>query len=815
MRELPLAYSFRAFRVLLLLLPVYLSSQTLTVLDENDQALIGVEVYSKDYQYGEVTDEHGQVSLDGLTQEDIITLRYLGYQTITDRVSFFAENAYSISLFIDESLLEELVVLGRKTVEASDIPYQVQSISIKDIQSQEAQTSADALAQQGGVYVQKSQLGGGSPVIRGFEASRVLLVVDDIRLNNAIYRSGHLQNAITIDQAVLERVDVIYGPNSLSYGSDALGGVVNFKTRNPTLADGPGLTTVGGNYYIRYASANEEVSTHVDMSYGRAKWGALTSLTYSSYNDLRTGSVRDERFPDFGKRLTFQGITTSREDVQFTNPDPNIQVGSGYNQLDLLHKILYTPNLNNRITANIQFSTSSNVPRYDNLSEVVDGQLRWAEWDFGPQNRFLAALDYRHIAHTKFYDQLTVIGSYQRIDEDRLTRRFGNPIREEQNEDVFVLSLTADATKNVGDQFELSYGADVQYNDVISSVNNFNVTSFEFVDIPALTRYASGDNRLTYLGAYVSGVLKSKEENHHLNGGIRYTQTSYRLSYDRDDPIDWPANFFEGIKGSNDAITLSLGSSHQLNEKLLFKALVGTAFRSPNIDDLAKIRINADEITFPNLDLNPERSTNAEITIGYNPSKSLRLSTTAFYTRLSDAIVRRSFTTPDGSSIFVSQGDILQVVGNQNVQNARIQGVSVNVAGDISKKLSYFGSFNATSGKELNQGEASTPLAHIPPVYGQAGVKFEDLKYSLRAIYRYNGFKSIDDFGGSVDNPDLATPIGSLAWSTFNVYGSYHINSGLSISLSLENIADKHYRPFASGISAPGRNVVVSIRGKI
>ncbi len=815
MRELHLAYSFRVFRVLLFLLPVSLSSQTLTVFDETGQALSGVEVYTQDYLYGEITDEVGEVSLAGLTQEDIITLRYLGYLSITERVSFFADQAYSFSMSIDESLLEELVVFGRKTVEASDIPYQVQSISIKDIQSQEAQTSADALAQQGGVYVQKSQLGGGSPVIRGFEASRVLLVVDDIRLNNAIYRSGHLQNAVTIDQAILERVDVIYGPNSLSYGSDALGGVVNFKTRNPTLADTPGQTTVGGNYYIRYASANEEVSTHVDMSYGRAKWGALTSLTYSSYNDLRTGSVRDERFPDFGKRPTFQGITTLREDVQVTNPNPDVQVGSGYNQLDLLHKILFTPSLNHRFTANLQFSTSSNVPRYDNLSEVVDGQLRWAEWDFGPQNRFLAALDYRHLASTKVYDQLTVIGSYQRIDEDRLTRRFGNPIREEQNEDVYVLSLTADASKNIGQQFELSYGADVQYNDVISTVNNFDVTSAQFVDIPSLTRYASGDNRLTYLGAYLSGVLKSKDENHHLNGGIRYTQTSYRLSYDRDDPIDWPENFFDGIEGSNDAITLSLGSSHQLNEKFLVKALVGTAFRSPNIDDLSKIRINADEITFPNLDLSPERSANAEITIGYNPSSALRLSSTLFYTRLSDAIVRRDFTTPDGSSIWVTQGDTLRVVGNQNVQDARIQGISVNVAGDISKKLSYFGSFNATSGKEINDGEADTPLAHIPPTYGQAGLKFENTKYSLRAIYRYNGFKSIDDFGGSVDNPDLATPIGSLAWSTLNFYGSYHINPDLSLSLSLENLTDKHYRPFASGISAPGRNVVISIRGKI
>jgi len=199
MRGQHLVYNYHALRVILLLfLPILLSAQTLQVLDEKDEPLVGVEVYTQNYLFGEITNEEGIVDLAGRNAEDVITLRYLGYRSISQRLSYFTNQGYIVKMAIDDSLLDELVVLGRKSVEASDIPYQVQSISIKDIQSQEAQTSADALAQQGGVYVQKSQLGGGSPVIRGFEASRVLLVVDDIRLNNAIYRSGHLQNAITV-----------------------------------------------------------------------------------------------------------------------------------------------------------------------------------------------------------------------------------------------------------------------------------------------------------------------------------------------------------------------------------------------------------------------------------------------------------------------------------------------------------------------------------------------------------------------------------------------------------------------------------------
>ncbi|NJN34367.1 MAG: TonB-dependent receptor plug domain-containing protein [Saprospiraceae bacterium] len=71
--------------------------------------------------------------------------------------------------------------------------------------------------------------------MRGFEASRVLLVVDGVRMNNLIYRSGHLQNAITVDQNMLDRVEVLFGTASTVYGSDALGGVVHFFTKKPLL----------------------------------------------------------------------------------------------------------------------------------------------------------------------------------------------------------------------------------------------------------------------------------------------------------------------------------------------------------------------------------------------------------------------------------------------------------------------------------------------------------------------------------------------------------------------------------------------------
>ena len=133
--------------------------------------------------------------------------------------------------------LEEAVVYTSKFAEKKkNLAQPIDVITAKTIARTNAQNMGDLLINTGQLFVQKSQQGGSSPVIRGFEASRVLLVVDGIRLNNAIYRSGHLQNVITIDQFMLDRVEVLYGPGSTLYGSDALGGVVHMRTRNPQLS---------------------------------------------------------------------------------------------------------------------------------------------------------------------------------------------------------------------------------------------------------------------------------------------------------------------------------------------------------------------------------------------------------------------------------------------------------------------------------------------------------------------------------------------------------------------------------------------------
>jgi hemoglobin/transferrin/lactoferrin receptor protein len=128
---------------------------------------------------------------------------------------------------------ETVVSANRSTEKRKDVAQKIQVVRAAEMQFQQQTSMADVLANSGSVFVQKSQLGGGSPIIRGFETNKVLLVVDGIRMNNAIYRGGHLQNCLTLDQANMDRVEIVFGPGSVMYGSDAIGGVMSFQTKKP------------------------------------------------------------------------------------------------------------------------------------------------------------------------------------------------------------------------------------------------------------------------------------------------------------------------------------------------------------------------------------------------------------------------------------------------------------------------------------------------------------------------------------------------------------------------------------------------------
>ncbi|RMF30043.1 MAG: TonB-dependent receptor, partial [Bacteroidetes bacterium] len=449
--------------------------------------------------------------------------------------------------------------MGRRDDRPSVVPYRLETIRAEELALTNPQTSADALAAHGGVFVQKSQMGGGSPIIRGFEANRILLVLDGVRLNNAIYREGHLQNAITVDAGMLQQAEVLFGPGSLMYGSDALGGVVHFRSKDPKLHYGPDNPQPEINFYTRFASANREKSFHTDINLPGRRWAALSSITLTDYDDLRAGSRRPAPYPEFGKRLFYADRLTDRDTV-LPNPDPDRQVGTAYAQLDLMQKLRFQPNESLYFIANLQYSTSTDIPRYDRLTETLSADpsdLKFAEWYYGPQNRLLASLKARLLQPTPLYDRATLIAAYQKIDEDRFDRRLHRPWRSAQQEDVHVLSLTADFDRHFRHfgGIDLSYGLDLAHNRVRSTAGRENLLSGE-TDDRELTRYPGNGNRMTTLGAYFNLQKSSRDSLAVFQAGARWSFVHLFSRFRNDSIILWPPHYFDpGLELNNQNLT--------------------------------------------------------------------------------------------------------------------------------------------------------------------------------------------------------------------------------------------------------------------
>ena len=304
------------------------------------------------------------------------------------------------------------------------VAERVAVITAKEIEKLSPQTSADLLAAIPGIKVQKSQMGGGSPVIRGMESNRVLLVIDGVRMNNAIYRKGHLQNAITVAPNQLDKTEIVFGPSSVIYGSDALGGVIHYYTKTPKLSENTKVTT---SFFNRFSSINNEITNNASVEIGTKKWASFTSVSYSDFGDLKMGKNRSHGFNDWGKVFEFSENSTNFYAATATvNSDESIQRNTGYNQTDLLQKFFIPLSSKTDLKLNFQYSTSSDIPRFDRLDEKSGETLKFAEWYYGPQKRLLISPQLNINPKKYWLDKGTFTLAYQNIKESRIQRRLAS-----------------------------------------------------------------------------------------------------------------------------------------------------------------------------------------------------------------------------------------------------------------------------------------------------------------------------------------------------------------------------------------------------
>ncbi len=683
-------------------------------------------------------------------------------------------------------------------------PFQIQTITREQIAFRNQQNTADLLAQTGNVFVQKSQGGGGSPVLRGFEASRVLLVIDGVRMNNAIYRAGHLQNVLRIDPALIDRAEVLFGSGSTLYGSDALGGVLYFQSRNPELAT-TDQTLVRPGAYLRYATATGERTAHADVSIGTRRWGFLSSVTAATFGDVVQGNNRPDAYPEFGKLTQYTTVDPSGgADQVTTNSNPNKQVGSAYSQLDLFQKVLFQPSASIRHSLNVQYSTSTNVPRYDRLSETANGKPSFAEWYYGPEQRLLTAYRLEVSRPSQLYDRMQLTAAYQHLEESRNSRRLNAASLKSQVERVGVLSINADLQKQLGNH-QLQYGLELTHNDVNSTATLKNVKTQAVA--PADTRYPNGGSSLQTAALYLTDAV-TLSPLALLTGGLRYSLTNLKATFGDKTFFPFP---FDEIRQSPTGFSGHLGLVLTPGERSKISLLGSTGFRAPNVDDLTKVfESKAGALVVPNPNIQPEFTYNAELTVNQWLGDRVRLDGTVYHTWFENAIVVDAFTL-NGASTVAYAGQASKVTAAQNKRRATVQGYSLGALVRLTDRLTFSGSVNGTAGRITD--DKNTPLDHVPPTFGRASLLYRTTCFQIEAFSLFSGWKRIADYNPEgEDNAQYATPEGMPGWATANVRGSVRLSRVFTAQLAVENLLDRNYRTFASGISAPGRNFMLTLR---
>lgn len=784
-------------------------AQTVTVTDAGTGLPIAGASFISSYQNIRLdTDSNGKVEISRLNQSELISIEASGYKTIYRSYADILNTGYIILLERNENKLDEVVISASKVRQVyRDVSARVTKILPQDVYFQNPQTAADLLGTSGEVFIQKSQMGGGSPMIRGFSANRLLYTVDGIRMNTAIFRGGNLQNVISLDGLAMENVEVFFGPGSIIYGSDAIGGVMSFQTLSPKLSSKEGMY-FNGDALLRQSTANNEKTAHADLMYGGSRWAGVSSVTYSDFGDLRMGSYGPEEY----LRIFYVQRINDKDSI-IANPDPEIQRPSGYSQLNIMQKLRFKPGENWNLEYGFHFSETSEYSRYDRLIETINGVPRSAVWKYGPQKWNMHALKVSYQNSNKFFDQADLRLALQHFEESRIDRNYSGGQRfrlRTQLEQVKAYSANLDFEKKSGNT-QWVYGLEYVLNDVKSTGSAIDIRNNNPVSVP--DRYPA--STWTSMAAYLTANFKLSDRLN-LHSGIRYNAFAIQSDFTRH--LSFYPFDFTTSELSNSALNGIVGMVFSPDHDLKISITGSTGFRAPNVDDVGKIfDFGAREVVVPNASLKAEYAYNGEISILKYFGDLLLVDLSAFYTYLDNAMVRRAFQVGGRDSILYN-GVMSKVFAIQNAAFGDVYGLQAGLEIRFNTKLKLRTQYNYQMGnEELDNGEKSRSR-HAAPAFGVTRLIFNSGKFNAEAYTMYSSEVSYANLNEeerqkpAIYATDADGKPYAPSWYTLNVKAGYRLSRHIHLFAGLENITDQRYRPYSSGIVAPGRNAIVSVK---
>jgi outer membrane receptor protein involved in Fe transport len=522
-------------------------------------------------------------------------------------------------------------------------PLVISSIKNQQIIEKGARTTPEALMGVSGVFIQKTNHGGGSAFIRGLTGNQTLIVLDGIRLNNAIYRYGPNQYLNTIDMFTVDKIDVLKGFGAVEYGSDAMGGVIHVKTKENASKE---LNKISLNNTSKFISSDMEKTNRTAIQYATNKWDFIGGISLKKYGDLVGGG-------NIGKQ----------------NP-------TGYDEINYDLKTKIKINNQSELIYSSQNTIQKNIPIYH---KIALENYKTNHIDY--QVHYLNYLKYKYISHKKWASEIIINASTQRSIEQRSIQKNNSSIFRNEADTVKNIGLTAEIVSKPNKNWTMNSGFDYYkdqiFSEAIETSNELNTQVFKRGLYP---------NGSIYKNSSLFNIHNLNFIKLNLVAGLRYNFLHIQMNELTLGEI--------AIKPS--ALVSNFGINYQLNQHGFLFGSITTGYRAPNIDDLGSLGIVDFRYEIPSYDLKPEKSLNTEIGYKYRSNK-IDFSIAAFKLKLKDIIAR---VLVDGKVI-----NSYNVYNKKNIESSYINGAEVNYTYLLSKFLTWYTNATYTYGQNVTKNE--------------------------------------------------------------------------------------------------------------
>jgi outer membrane receptor protein involved in Fe transport len=625
-----------------------------------------------------------------------------------------------------------------------------------------------AIEQEVGVIVQRTANGQASPFVRGLTGQQVLILIDGIRLNNSTFRSGANQYFNTIDPGQVERIEVVRGPQSVYWGADAIGGVINVVTKSASRKRGnyaaPGFTEY-------FSTADMGSYTRVNAEGWAGENGIFAGASYLNVNDLQTaGPLGKQPFTDYDQ---YAG------DVKF-------------------NRLLSEDAL---LTIALQHFEQRNVPRSDRFPPFSDGPPFNASKPafFDPQQRDMAYLRLEGKNPSGRIDAYSFTASYERQKEGSIEYSSfpaylgtASGTRDIGLFDVNTAGLSGLASSDLDPLGRLTYGFDWYHDNVNANKDRYSLPSDTFLQ-PRTPQFPN-DSFYEQFGAFLSWDVPVTDR-FDVEAGVRYTDVHLastpivQVTPPGGKPIGVPVHIAPGYSGW----VGNVGTTYKLTDYLNLCSSVSQGFRAPNLDDLVAtntlVQQTAEDI--PTAELQPEKSINYEVGLKLDTPR-LRSQAFVYWTDLGDNIVR----TPVAVGTFQRAN-----------RNSYVNGVEWYGEYMLQSNWSLYGNFAYAYGQNLVD---QIPLSRIPPTQGILGLRWRDEQHR-RWFDIYGWLVAKQDRLNFQDLTDSRIPPdGTPGFQTLNLRAgrTFGEHKNHQVSLALENILNQAYRVHGSGVDGAGFNAI-------